>query len=915
MNRKSLRVRQLGIAACCAAAWPSIHAQTNAQAPADTSDTTQRVTITGSNIRGLAAESELPVQVITANDIAHSGKDSITEILSTLTIAGANGLTDTQSFGSFAYGSSGVSLRGLGPTATLILINGRRIAPYSVPDIGKGLTSFVNVDAIPKAAIERIEILKDGASAIYGSDAMAGVINIILRPDFTGGELTANVTANEHNQYRSKDATIAYGLGNLSNDGYNGFVSLDFYKRDKVMLHDVQNQVIDSRSYNSDFYYTGRPYTQSYSPYPNFYKGVTIDPATGTAFVASQTGVASPNCPAGNSWAFNSSFTPPLALCGYDYWGKNQYITPLSRESLFSRGQLRVNGTTNAFAELSYTHTSNVMTDWPVPFGSGRSATPNGRDGGVSYVPNYLPAGNPSNPFPDQDTGIRYLFTDVGPQITDSNNHTLRALVGLSGTWKDWDWETGLLYALDMTTVSYPNRVSLPVLRDAVLNGTYDFNDPSAGSITAKDLRIDPKDHGRSSFAQLDVKASSELMQLPGGPMALAVGSEFREERRNYTPDPRIYDGEVYLQVAGQTSGSRNVSTVYSELSLPFVKSVNVQLAARVDHYSDYGTSATPKLAASWTPTDWLKFRGSATKGFRAPSLNEVGSSNTPFFNFISFDPKRCGIYKIDCDGYQDSGQAVASHNLKAETSMSQSLGLVLEPIKNLTFAFDYWNIDRKNEIVYLDQTELITNEDSTNPLYAGRIQRLPDDTVSIPGQTIPGRISTVELQFLNRGRTQVSGVDLDVNSLIRLGDLGRLTLGSSVTYTQRYRTRTDDASPWVNYGGTLDYPRVRGEVSANWERGDWALGGKVNYLSGFLATIPGQACEGEQFLGACKVSSYTTLDLWTAYTWMKTLTFNASVRNVANRRMPFVPVDSTGDLNLYNPAGRLFSLSASYRF
>src|SRR5712672_1182440 len=192
MKRESLRVRRLAIAACCSAVWPAIHAQTDAPPPTELAKSLERVTITGSNIRRLDTETELPVQVITAEEIARSGKTSVTELLSTLTIAGANGLTDSGSFGSFAYGSSGVSLRGLGPTATLILINGRRIAPYSVPDIGKGLTSFVNVDAIPKAAIQRIEILKDGASAIYGSDAMAGVVNIILRSDFTGGEMTVN---------------------------------------------------------------------------------------------------------------------------------------------------------------------------------------------------------------------------------------------------------------------------------------------------------------------------------------------------------------------------------------------------------------------------------------------------------------------------------------------------------------------------------------------------------------------------------------------------------------------------------------------------------------------------------------------------------------------------------------------------
>jgi len=909
--RRTLK-RHLIALACQASLSAIAHAQ--ASNSAEESAGLPRVVVTGSQIRRIDAEGALPVQVITAEEIRNSGKTTVTEVLQSLSANGANGMTDSASFGSFAYGAAGVSLRSLGPTATLVLVNGRRIAPYSVPDSNSGRTSFVNVDAIPLSAVARVEVLKDGASAIYGSDAMAGVINIILRTDYNGAEIDTNATTNRHGRFGEKWAGLTFGKGNLHDKGWSWLTSIELYQRDQVMLRDVKNDVIDSRNANSNLYFTGQPYTSRFTPTPNYYGRVFIDPDTGAAFSPTASGVRSAGCPAGNNWAFNGNFKPPLNLCGFSYWDVAQYVTPRDRAAIFSSGQLAAGGLT-LFGEASLVHATNKQRDWATPYGTGLGATPNARDGGVSYLPQFLPAGHPNNPFPDQPAGINYLFTDVGNQGTDVSNTSGRLLGGVRGMWREFDWETAVMYTRDEARIDYLNRISLPALRDAVLSGGYDFNNPTAGRITAKDLRINPTDRGYSDFLQADAKITGTLMRLPAGELGVASGVELREERRKYTPDPRLYDGEVHLQVAGRSSGERQVASAFTEFDVPVTKTLRAQLAARADHYSDYGSSLTPKLAMAWSPVREVKVRGSASTGFRAPSLVESAKSDFPSFNSVGFDSKRCGIYGVDCDGYPVSGLVRANPNLQPEKSRSFTLGLVLEPGAGAMLAVDYWKIDRRNEIVSLGFDQILDHEDSSDPMYAGRVKRLPDDTASVPGTTIPGRITTVEQQFVNMGRTQVSGVDIDLRKDLVFSGLGRLRTQAVFTYLDSNRAQPTAGAEWIVYTGYLNNPRVRGSLTAEWITNGWNAGATLNYLSGMRSYYSGDNCSMGQYLGVCNVSEYKTLDLFGGWRINSKARIYGSLRNALNTRMPFTPTESLGNRYWYSAAGPLLRLGGQYTF
>lgn len=879
----------------------------------------ERTTVTGPIVRGMERgidrETALPVEVITAEDIRRSGKASVTEILRSLTSSGPGGMTDTRSFRQFAYGASGVSLRGLSSAATLILINGRRIAPYSVPDVTSDASNFVNIDAIPRAAIERIEVLKMGASATYGSDALAGVINIILRTDYDGVEAEGQLRSAVKGGFGTQWAAVTAGRGDLLRDGWNWMATLDVHHRDEVRLADVADRLIDQRHRDNGNYYTGRPYNNRFAPTPNYYDNVSFDAQTGASNVGLRGGQASPHCPSDNRWAFNGTFNPPLDLCGYTTWNDLQLLSPTRRTSLFSRGEIAIGGGATAFGELSLTRLTNKQRDWPVPFGAGVGSTPNARDGGVSYVPDFLPEGHPNNPFPGQPAGISYLFTDVGTRAMAVANHASRLVLGARGSHKGWDWETGLTHARDQASVSYLNRVSLPVLRDAVLDGTYDFENPKAGAVTADQLRVNPVDHGRTSLTMVDAKVSGQFGRLPGGAIGVTAGVEARHEQRSYRPDERIYAGQVYLEVAGRVDGSRNVMSAFGELNLPLTRSLQAQLALRGDRYSDASSSLMPKLAVTWTPLQSLKLRGNVSQGTRATSLTESARADVPLYGYVGYDPKRCESFDIDCNGYPNSSLVKGNPGLKPERSTAYGLGFIFEPVRGFSMTLDYWDFRRRNGITFVDQQSAIDHEDSTDPLYAGRVHRQPPDSQSVPGQMIPGRIATVDQLFTNLGRTQVRGVDLTLRGRLPLPGTAPLHVGLESAYTDRLRDQMGDGQPWVVWTGALDVPRLRAKLNLDWSPGAWELGATINHLSGFSATMPGEPCVGKRFLNVCDITPYTTLDLGLAYKPNEAWTLRSLLVNVTNERMPFTPTMPLGNTYWHSPAGRMLSLSAQHKF
>ena len=295
----------------------------------------EKIEVTGSNIKRIDAESASPIQVITADEIKRSGKQTVTEILRALPSAGAGGLNDLTGANSFSSGASTVSLRGLGSAATLVLLNGRRIAPYGLADPNFGQSASVNLDAIPLDAVERIEILKDGASAIYGSEAIAGVVNIILRKDFKGAMLSVRGATNSKGLYNTSTISGSAGWGDLAKDRYNLFINSEVFSRERVSFRDAEDFLNRTEYARSTRYRTGQRAFSSYAPQLNLYPAVVFDPTNlSNAFIYSGSGSRSANaCPAGQQ-------RPGETVCRYD--------VAVARPAVAARKAFRITATSIA---------------------------------------------------------------------------------------------------------------------------------------------------------------------------------------------------------------------------------------------------------------------------------------------------------------------------------------------------------------------------------------------------------------------------------------------------------------------------------------------------------------------------------------------------------------------------------------
>ncbi len=877
----------------------------------------EKIEVTGSNIKRIDSETAAPIQVITAEEIRRSGKQTVTELLRELPINAAGGLTELTGSGSFSAGAATASLRGLGSAATLVLINGRRIAPYGLADPNFGQSGAINLNSIPLDVIERIEILKDGASAIYGSEAIAGVINIILKKDYKGGLLGLTASANRKGLYQTQTASGTIGRGDLAKDRYNAFANFEIYRQDSVRFREVDSFL--NRSEFRNIYGTGQ-ISSGFSPF------ITYQTNAAGASIPS----AGSTCPAANIVpnifnGFNISGTPAGnggTACVYDNIGRAEIVPKSKRESVFARATADLSATTSVYGEASFVHNNTYFLGFPLAVGQGTGATFNPSTGTLNIPPSSLAIGHPNNPY-TRAAPVRARFEAVGPQDNEIDGKTTRVVAGMKAVLGSFDVDSAILYNRTEQNVTNYNSIRFDALVRAFSANGYNFLNPEAGAVKPADLRIDAKDSAKSSFAVFDVKASGEIGTLPGGAASLATGVEFRRESRVVNPDPLKLVGGIFGRGVAAADGSRNVSTVFGELLLPLAKNVEAQVAARYDRYSDYGNSLTPKFAASWAADPTFKLRGSIAKGFRAPSLTEITKSTTSgFFNGVD-DPRRCLRPAITAGcALSIPGLIVAFPGVQPEKSESSTAGFVFEPTKDTNLSLDYFTIKRRNEISFLSLTEILNNEGSSDPRYANRVVRNPANTsANVPND--PGAILFVSTGFANLGGTKVRGMDLDARHRISFGESGKLDLRFLATHYFAQRGSGVPDAPFDSFNGFRNAPQWRGNFSASWETGNWVNTGIVNYVGSFkaytsttaAATIATCDQPGSAYLSHCIVSEWVTVDVGTVYRGIKDLRLAATIRNIANERPAFDPLARPFNSIWYQPQGMNFILSARYEF
>jgi iron complex outermembrane receptor protein len=896
-------------------------------AQAQTPQKPEKIEVTGSNIKRIDTETSAAIQVITKEDIQRSGTTTIAELLREIPAISGGSAQDFGGGTGFQRGNQTASLRGLGSVATLVLLNGRRItpAPYADPNLGQG--SSYNLNSIPVSAIERVEVLKDGASAIYGSDAIAGVVNIILRKDYKGGEVSVtHWEKTEDSTYKVNQVSGSVGFGDLAKDRWNVLVAADWWKRDAVPTakggSGIQNDAYRFLA-NRD-----GPLASAITSPANLRR----ENVAGNGNFSVRLPVDS-RCP--QEQRFTVVAGPPAQVeCRMNTFDFLNVVSESERKGVLARATLELSGSMTAFAEASFNKTETRFAGAPPGVDITSANTWFAASGQRFRYQPVLPVGHPDNPN-NFAVGLRYRFLDLGPTYTLSDNESSRFVGGMTGVWGAWEWEAGILYSNAKREETSNGSFLASALQSAISSGSYRFDGRANDAAVLATLNPPTFNQGESKLTSLDLKASREVFEMPGGPAAIAAGVEFRKEEMDIVSDPRTVAGQYFGLASSTVHGDRRVISLFSELALPFSKNIEGQLAARYDRYSDFGTSITPKAGIKWKLTDSVAARATYARGFRAPSLFQISESNVQAFNSGIQDPVRCPTFTStnpdDCNR-TISSLIQANKDLEPEESSSYTMGVLWSPSPSFSTSLDLWYINRTDFIDRFDSGTVIRNEFNPN-FTGGTVQRDPNPATWLPGVPNSGPILSTTRKFDNFGGTVVKGVDFDLSGSMSVGSWGKLALAANVTYFDKVDWKLGKNVPAVTGAGNFyvfESPRVRGNATLTWSKNDWSVFTRYNYVGEWFYGDPattGGADGGKCYLattsltlahlGHCYVESWGTTDIGVNFKGIRNLSLTLVVRNVEDKAAPYDPNQTTLGFNPthHNPYGRYMSVSANYKF
>jgi len=890
-----------------------------------------RITVTGSNIPRTNTETPSPVQVVTRQDIDRSGKTTVAEYLQTLTSDGAGSIPKTFGNG-FAGGGAGISLRGLGAGSTLVLLNGRRMATYGLADDGQKV--FTDLSTIPLDAVERVEVLKDGASAIYGSDAIAGVVNIILRSDFEGAILRGSYGQSGDGDGDAKKATLTAGTGDIAEDGWNAFFSLDVGKTDAIKISDRKDRkwigTGDLRRWGisaADSQFIGGAFLNGGTSGGAGPNGSVFDDrnvtATTPAFLVPLPGCQGLTTIPGQtdaSIAEDGCLWDPAQLYR-DLSPKEEYVNVFGRAS-FAYGE---GG--EIYTEIGYSKKETVFSNtpsgvsgsWGYPLGPRNASS---GDGAVVLSPTH-----PDNPIPGQASRLRYSAWDVGPRVTTNTNEFTRFLVGTKGNWGEWSYDTAYLHSGTELTNKRTGFLRYSAVQCALgdpacAGGTWRIGDNAGQNSQALYDYISPDISARasSSLDMFDFTVSRSLTDLKGGPLGLAIGTEWRKTSNSLTPQTYTDQGDIIGLGYSAYDGTQNVYAGYVELSAPVLEQLELSGAVRYDKYESGDGKATPKLGIKWTPADWIALRATYAEGFRAPNPAENGDGGLAAFS-TARDPVRCAAsppadVTTNCGARPVAIITSPNPDLVPEESKSYSFGIVLQPTPTTSLTVDAWQIKRTDEIAQGSTADAIA---------AGDVLRDTDLINGVPGT---GTILAVNTAYVNANSSRVRGIDTDIRQTFDIGP-GQLEMDLQWSHVLKFeRTEGDNTVDYVGTHGNCDVtncigtPEDRINFGSTWKQGAWSVSGVVNYIS----SLENKDRRGGDYLAFYadgtpveKIASFTTFDLSGRWNITEAFELNASVQNAFDRTAPLDPT-TYGGVN-YNPLhfsgaiGRYFTVGAKYTF
>jgi len=818
------------------AAAPAAFAQETEEA-----QTLDRIEVTGSRLKRADIEGAVPVIVIDRATIDATGDVSVADVLRDSTFA-SFGNFKPQS-GSSAQSLASIDLRGLGSGRTLVLIDGRR-----APTNPMSASSGADLNAIPLAAVERIEILSDGASAVYGSDAIGGVVNVILRKDFNGAELRYGYGQTKVEGGDLEDVSAVFGtssdrgrlIGGASKSS-RGMV----YTRDQIGGDELGVSTYGNNYYDWD--------TESPLPVPGF------------------------SCDSNGFWSL-----PPnadgVSLCSFDFNAVAANEASVDNTSVFVRGDYQINDDWTVYMTATTTKVETFGRYAPVPgIFQVSDGTPNDivkGDGLPTYFYHrFAAAGNRDN-YTDT-TNSDFLIGFQG-QLTDS----ISVDFGARRTNYKYD-ENGYGYVI------------ASLAQQAADRGDYLVTDPFGA--TPETLNGFTATIGRNSFFKSKewyANVNFDLFEMGGGISNAVVGAEYREEQFADVYDSLSQAGVVLGSSGGSSGGGREVSSAYFEWLLPFTSTFDITLAGRYDKYSDYGNDFSPKIAARWQPLDNLTLRASFGQGFRAPGLDILTQARSFSAEPVN-DPASCAALgqpstcRLQVDTY-----FIANPALSSEQSEQYAFGVVYDPVEWLDLTLDYYNITVEDTISQIGAQDIIN------------MDRDPANYGTIPaGLSITrlanGRITEIIAGYANEGDLETDGVDFRANTDFDFGGAGRLQNRLTVSYINKYDVTTINGEV-IEYAGRLGYPDLRANLANEWSWGDWGFAWNINYIDGQQDPPDTDGTPGLQ------VGGYATNDVQVTWSAPWNAKIAVGAMNVGDRYPELVEFDGRPwNFYLYDAYGR----------
>jgi iron complex outermembrane recepter protein len=925
MSPRSLRCRPLAAAvlAClCAPIW----AQDSAPAADEAANQLDQIVVTGSNLKGIDLEDAQPVIVIDAERLRELGAISVSDILRQVTAsAGGTGNFSTANSGALQAdapaGSAGASLRGLGTASTLTLINGRRVA---VASFANGSENFVDLNAIPRAAIERIEVLTTGASAIYGADAVAGVVNIVLKRDFDGLRLGVSYGDSAASTDEAR-ANVNLVTG-FSGERARGMLVLDAFERNALYDRDRRITAVEPRPSQQGIF-------------PSFIDFDNMDLE-----------LVERSCPDAQRFDGRPGF-PQGAFGDYCALNRNQFTATdpaLEQLGLYATFGYDLDGGIEYFAELAGQRNESQAFSAPAPWDVIFLVPLDHPNMPAELRQRLLAAG--ADPTSRLDAFGR--FPDARSLEVETTNW--RLLNGLRGTVGEWDWETALsvsdsqseqratagIYQRDRFRAALRGRLCADGSTTCTPSTGGLFYNPFGGQASNSQQVLDllraevPRD-GESRLYGWDAKFTGSAGALAGGDIAWAIGVEARREEIADRPSPLAQvnpaTGQVPVYGFGSTAAEaeRKQWATYVESFLPFTETFDVRLAGRYDHYSDFGGDFNPAIGLRWRPNEHVVLRGGWNSAFRAPSLAQVGAGTTlssgalPCSAGSEFLANFCGGSTRDRSYLSE---IYGNPDLDAETSEAFYLGSAFAIGERSTLTVDYWNFDQR-DLVDIDELELFRRALS-DPSLVRRTANLPSGSIGIGTRdgTIGGRLEQVNLQLTNVGRQQTDGVDIGFDHTFAEQSLGELAFDLKATWVNSFERSEScsaggparrgagpcvDGQRLVERAGEFRYPEWTLNTGFRLRHGDWFARLYANYVDGYYDDDQ----RSEVPVGR-RVASWTTFNLTVGWDIDELHSVDLSIQNLADRDPP-VALGSASNVDLYNhnTLGRFVTLNYVFRY